>query len=303
LPEKDSLTPQEAVTPDALTPALSQREREKDADLTPALNQVEREKDADLTPALSQVEREKDADLTPALSQVERMEKRGEGGVHFLRAMGAVVWKDLAAEWRSREMLSSMLVFALLVIFIFNFALELDARARATVTAGVLWVTFAFAGTLGLNRSMAVEKDRGCLDGLLLAPVDRTAIYFGKMLANLLFMLMVAAIVLPVYSILYNTNLFNPGLLLVILLGAEGYVAVGTLLATMAVQARTRDILLPILLFPVAIPLLIAAVRASSGFLAGIPLIDIRPSLNLLIVFDVLFTAVAFMVFEFVVEE
>jgi heme exporter protein B len=223
--------------------------------------------------------------------------------VHFMRAMGAVVWKDLAAEWRSRELLSSMLVFALLVIFIFNFALELDARARATVTAGVLWVTFAFAGTLGLNRSMAVEKDRGCLDGLLLAPVDRTAIYFGKMLANLIFMLLVAAIVLPVYSILYNTNLFNPGLLLVIFLGAQGYVAVGTLLATMAVQARTRDILLPILLFPIAIPLLISAVRASSGFLAGVPLIDIRPSLNLLIVFDVVFTAVAFMVFEFVVEE
>ena len=125
--------------------------------------------------------------------------------------MTAVLWKDLAAEWRSRELISAMLVFALLVIFIFNFALELDAQARASVTAGVLWVTFTFAGTLGLNRSLAVEKDRGCLDGLLLAPVDRTAIYFGKMLANLVFMLLVAAIVLPVYSLLYNVNLFLPG--------------------------------------------------------------------------------------------
>ena len=131
----------------------------------------------------------------------------------YLRAMGAVVWKDLAAELRSRELLSAMLVFALLVILIFNFALELDARARATVTAGVLWVTFAFAGTLGLNRSMAMEKDRGCLDGLLLAPVDRSAIYFGKTIGNLVFMLMVEVIVLPVYSILYNINLFNPGLI------------------------------------------------------------------------------------------
>ncbi len=137
------------------------------------------------------------------------------------------------------------------------------------MTSGVLWVTFVFAGTLGLNRSLAVEKDRGCLDGLLLAPVDRTAIYFGKMLANLIFMLMVAVIVLPVYSILYNTNLFNPGLMLVILLGSEGYVAVGTLLAAMAVQTRTRDILLPILLFPVIIPVLVAAVKASGGFLEG----------------------------------
>ncbi len=221
----------------------------------------------------------------------------------FLRAMNAIVWKDLAAELRSRELLSSMLVFALLVILIFNFALELDAEARANVTAGVLWVTFAFAGTLGLNRSLAVEKDRGCLDGLLLAPVDRTAIYFGKATANLVFMLLVAAIVLPLYSILYNINLFIPGLLLVVLLGSTGYVAVGTLLASMAVQARTRDILLPILLFPVVIPLLVAAVKASAGFLQAIPMDEITPWLNLLVVYDVIFTAAAFMVFEYVVEE
>jgi heme exporter protein B len=222
----------------------------------------------------------------------------------FMRAMSAVVWKDLAAELRSRELLSSMLVFALLVILIFNFALELDAAERASVTSGVLWVTFVFAGTLGLNRSMAIEKDRGCLDGLLLAPVDRTAIYFGKAVANLVFILVVAAIVLPVYSVLYNTNLLaQPGLMLVILLGAEGYVAVGTLLATMAVQTRTRDILLPILLFPVVIPVLVAAVKASSGFLQGLPMDEITPWLNLLVTYDVVFTAVAFMVFDFVVEE
>jgi heme exporter protein B len=221
----------------------------------------------------------------------------------FLKAMNAVVWKDLAAEWRSRELLSAMLVFALLVIFVFNFALELDAQTRATVTAGVLWVTFTFAGTLGLNRSMAVEKDRGCLDGLLLAPVDRSAIYFGKALSNLVFMLVVAAIVLPVYSILYNTNIFLPGLLVVILLGSLGYVAIGTLLSAMAVQARTRDILLPILLFPVVLPLLVAAVKASNGFLQAQPMDLIIPWLNLLVVYDVIFTAVAFMVFDFVVEE
>jgi heme exporter protein B len=200
-------------------------------------------------------------------------------------------------------MISSMLVFALLVIFIFNFALELNPDVRVEITSGVLWVTFVFAGTLGLNRSLAVEKDRGCLDGLLLAPVDRTAIFFGKAIANLVFMLVVAAIVLPIYSILYNVNLFIPGLLLVILLGSLGYVAVGTLLAAMAVQSRTRDILLPILLFPVVLPLLIAAVKASTGFMEGIPMAEIMPSINLLVAFDVIFTAVAFMVFEFVVEE
>ncbi len=221
----------------------------------------------------------------------------------FFKSIWAIVWKDLAAELRSRELLSAMLVFALLVILIFNFALELDAQARSTVTAGVLWVTFAFAGTLGLNRSMAMEKDRGCLDGLLLAPVDRSAIYFGKAIGNFLFMLIVEAIVLPVYSVLYNTNLFQAGLIGVILLGSLGYVVVGTLLASMAVQTRTRDVLLPILLFPVVIPVLIAAVKSSTGILRGDPAAEIWASVNLLIVYDVIFTAIAWMVFDYVVEE
>ncbi len=221
----------------------------------------------------------------------------------YFRALFAVIWKDLSAEFRSRELLSAMLVFALIVILIFNFALELDAAARTNVTAGVIWVTFAFAGTLGLNRSMSMEKDRGCLDGLLLAPVDRSAIYFGKAIANLVFMFIVEAIVLPLYTILYNINLFHPALLLIILLGSIGYVAVGTLLSTMSVQTRTRDILLPILLFPLVIPVLIAAVKASEGVLAGISLAEIQVWLNLLIVYDIIFISAAFMVFDFVVEE
>jgi heme exporter protein B len=222
----------------------------------------------------------------------------------FLQAVAAVVRKDLTAEFRSRELLSAMLVFSMLVILIFNFALELEPGVRKKVTAGVLWTTFAFAGTLGLNRSMAVEKDRGCLDGLLLAPVDRSAIYFGKVISNLAFMLIVEAIVLPMYAVLYNElRLFQPGFLGVILLGSVGYIAVGTLLASMSIQARTRDVLLPILLFPVAIPVLLASVKASSGFLAGAEMSEIWPPLNLLIVYDVIFTAVAFMVFDAVVEE
>ncbi len=241
--------------------------------------------------------------ILPADQRAARREKPIFGISQFLRSVYAIIWKDLAVELRSRELLSAMLVFALLAILIFNFSLELDAQARASVSAGVLWVTFAFAGTLGLNRSMSMEKDRGCLDGLLLAPVDRSAIYFGKAIGNLIFMLVVEAIVLPVYSILYNTNLFHPGLLAVILLGSIGYVAVGTMLSSMAIQTRMRDVLLPILLFPLIIPVMIAAVKASAGFLQGAPLADLSPWINLLIVYDVIFVAVAFMVFDFIVEE
>lgn len=236
-------------------------------------------------------------------SEQPRTYRAASGTAQFFRSLAAIVWKDLAAELRSRELLSAMLVFALLVILIFNFALELDAKARSTVTSGVLWATFAFAGTLGLNRSMAMEKDRGCLDGLLLAPVDRSAIYFGKAIGNLIFMLIVEAIVLPVYSVLYSVNLFDPGMVLVIFLGSVGYVAVGTLLSSMAVQTRTRDVLLPILLFPLVIPVLIAAVKASTGFLQGTDLADILPWVNLLIAYDVIFIAAAFMVFDYIVEE
>ena len=221
----------------------------------------------------------------------------------LLKATLAIVQKDLAAEFRSRELISAMLVFSLLVILIFNFALELDIKVRQSVTAGVLWTTFAFAGTLGLNRSMSVEKDRGCIDGLLLAPVDRSAIYFGKAISNLAFMLIVEAIVLPVYSMLYNVNLFRLDLLGVILLGSIGYTAVGTLLSAMAVQTRTRDVLLPILLFPIAVPVLLASVKASNGLLAGAEFAEVLTPLNILIVYDIVFIAVAFMVFDFVVEE
>jgi heme exporter protein B len=238
--------------------------------------------------------------VTNGVASAASSRQRAQG---YLRAVGAVLWKDLAAELRSRELLSAMLVFALLVILIFNFALELDLATRQTVTSGVLWVTFAFAGTLGLNRSMAFERDRGCLDGLLLAPVDRSALYFGKALGNLAFMLIVEGIVLPAYSILYNVNLFRPGLLGVVLLGSIGYAAVGTLLSSMAVQARTRDVLLPILLFPVVLPVLIPAVKATNAVLLGLEAAELWPWLNLLIAYDVIFTAVAFMLFDFVVEE
>ncbi len=221
----------------------------------------------------------------------------------LVRATLAIVRKDLTAEVRGRELLSAMLVFSLLVVLIFNFALDLDKQARENVAAGVLWVTFIFSGTLGLNRTFASEKDRGSFDGLLLAPVDRNAIYFGKLIGTAIFMLMVEAVVLPVFSVLYNISLIQPLLILVVLLGTVGYAAVGTLLACMAAQARTRDILLPILLFPVTIPVVIAAVKATSGILLQVEWSEYSIWINLLLVYDAIFIAVAMMVFEYLVEE
>lgn len=225
--------------------------------------------------------------------------------MNYLRGIAAILWKDLAAEARSKELISAMLVFSLLSVIAFNFALELDKNNRATVISGVLWVTFVYAGTLGLNRSMAMEQDRGSMEGLLLAPVARTVIYFGKMLGNIIFMALVEIILIPIFVALFNAPMFNWGVLLTAALGTLGYAAVGTLLAAMAVRTRAREVMLPILLLPIAIPVLLAAVKATAGFLQPgvVPLEEITPWLNLLVAYDVIFLAVAYMVFDYVVEE
>jgi len=223
--------------------------------------------------------------------------------IGFLRKILAIVHKDIIAELRTKEMFSSMFVFALLVIVIFNFAFELRVANIKQVAPGVLWVAFTFAGMLGLNRSFILEKDKGCLEGLLLAPVDRSAIYFGKMLGNLIFMSVVEAIVLPIFWVLFNPPLFSPALIPVIVLGTLGFAGVGTLFSAIAVHTRAREVMLPILLFPIVVPLMIAAVKITGGLLDGQPLSEMRNWLNLLVGFDVIFLTVSYMTFDYVVEE
>jgi heme exporter protein B len=219
---------------------------------------------------------------------------------HYWSAVLAVVWKDLAIEWRSREMVPAMTMFGILVIIIFNFAFELDLNLAGTLSAGILWVTLFFAGILGLNRSMAAEKDRGSWDGLMLAPVDRSAIFLGKTLANLLAILAMAFILLPIFAVLFGVNVFVPGFLLVVFLGVLGYAAAGTLLAGMTVQTSLREALLPVLLLPVSIPLALAALRASAAYLVGG---ETEPWIALLLVFDAVFLALGWMFFDSIVEE
>ncbi len=223
----------------------------------------------------------------------------------YLRKIGAIVWKDIVAELRTKEMFSAMFVFAVLVIVVFTFAFDLRVSGERVrqVVPGALWVAFIFSGILGLSRAFVAEKDQGCLEGLLLAPVDHTAIYFGKMISTVLFMLVVEALMLPVFTAFFGVNLFDLGLILVILLGTLGFAGVGTILSAMTAQTRAREVLLPILLLPVAAPVLIAAVKATAGILDGLPLSDLVRWLELLVAFDLLFPAVAFMTFDYVVKE
>lgn len=223
----------------------------------------------------------------------------------YLNKILTVVWKDIVAELRTKEMFSAMFVFAILVIVVFNFGFDLRVSGERVrqVAPGALWVAFAFSGVLGLNRAFVMEKDRGCLDGLLLAPVDHSAIYFGKMVSTVLFMLVVEGFTLPVFTAFFGVNLFDPRLILVIVLGTVGFAGVGTILSAMTAQTRAREVLLPILLLPVAAPVLIAAVKATAGILDGLAMAEIALWLQLLLAFDVIYPAVAFMTFDFVVKE
>ncbi len=227
------------------------------------------------------------------------------GGIAaYARKVLAIVGKDVAAEIRTKEMISAMVVFSLLIILIFNFAFDLRAENLNTVAPGVLWVSIAFAGMLGLSRSFILELDRGVLDGLLLTPVDRSAIYFGKMLGNVLFIGVVEVIILPVFVILFNQSASALPLLVgVVVLGTIGFASVGTLFSAMAVHTRAREVLLPIMLFPVVIPVMLSAVRLTSGILDRLPFEDVSHWLVLLIAFDAIFIAASFMLFEYVVEE
>ena len=221
----------------------------------------------------------------------------------YLRKVFAIVWKDVRAELRTKDILSSMLVFAALAVVIFQFAFDLRADNARLVLPGVVWIAITFSGVLGLNRSFILEQDRGSMEGLLLAPMDRSVIYFGKLIGNLLFIFAVELVLLPLASIFFNVWIVTPSVLLVIFLGTIGFAAVGTLFAALSVNTRAREVMLPILLFPIMVPVLIAGVRAMGALLDGETLKDVTQWLRLLVAYDVIFIAAAFLLFDYVVEE
>lgn len=221
----------------------------------------------------------------------------------FFAVVAAIARKDLQAEFRTREILSTMGIFALLSVLVFSFALELDRVARQEAISGVLWVTIIFASILGLNRSMAMEREQGNIDAMLMAPVDRSAIFFGKLFGNFLFALLVGLILLPLMTILFNQSLINIWLLVALLMGTLGFSIVGTLLAAMTVQTRSRESLLPIVMLPVALPVMLTVIRGSTNILNGAPIGDWFSWLQILIIVDIVYLALCYTLFPFVIEE
>ncbi len=215
----------------------------------------------------------------------------------------AILAKDLLLELRTKDVFVSMLVFSLLVIVVFNFAIDPSPRTVAIVAPGILWVAFTLGSILGLNRSFGIEKDRGNLHGLLLAPVGRDAIYFGKLLGSFLVMVLVELVTYPVFAIMFNLPLLVPGLIPVALLATLGIAAIGTLFSAMAVNTRSREVMLPVLFLPVVVPVIIGAVASTGGLIRADESAELGRWLPFLIVFDAVFLVVCPFAFSFVVEE
>lgn len=222
-----------------------------------------------------------------------------------LRAVFALAAKDLRLEFRGKAGLLSAVMFAALVLIIFNFSRDPTMVSNVDLAPSVLWVTFAFGAVITLNRAFHLEQDNAAFDGLRLAPVSRSAVYFGKLLANLVFVGLVEAVTLPLFVLFFDVDLAGslPGILAVTALATIGFVGVGTVFSAMVVRTRFAELMLPVLLLPFMVPPLIGATQATTRLLAGRPLSEVWGWLRLLAVYDIVFVTLSALTFWAVVDE
>lgn len=222
----------------------------------------------------------------------------------FFSVIRWIVWKDLLTELRNRETISSMIFFALIVILIFSFSFSMDQQAAREVIGGIIWVAFAFTGIIGLGKSFSTELQNDCLESLQMVPESKGAIYLGKMVANFTFIFVVEIVLFPMFVIFFNLDVIEEisFLLLTFFLATMGLSAIGTLFSALTVQIRAREVMLPILLLPMVVPVMIAAVEATKGALNGDPFTAYSQWLELLAIFDVVFIVASFWVFEFAID-
>jgi heme exporter protein B len=219
--------------------------------------------------------------------------------------VAAVAWKDLTTERRSKANFNAVLFLAALMLLMFGFALGPDTGALRVAAAGIVWLTILFSGNLAFHRSYQVELEGGALETLLLYPGARSSIFLGKLLANLVFVLLVLLALVPIAIILYDIRVGASAALLfvVIFLGTFGFVTLGTFYASMASRSRAREVILPLLLFPMLVPVLVASVEATTALLAGDPMGEAGRWIRLLVAFDVIFLGASILAFGAVIEE
>ncbi len=221
----------------------------------------------------------------------------------LLLPVATMLWKDIVLEVRSRELVVSVIVFGLLLVVVFSFALRPSPGQAAALAPGILWVSFAFAATLAMNRAFVREQEAGALEGLLVSPVSRDAIFLAKAAASFIFMLLVEAALLPAYAVMLQFSALSWTLGAVIVLATLAFALIGTLFSAMAAQTRSREIMLPVLFFPIVTPVIIAAVAASNRAVGGETFVGLGRWLLLIGVFDALFVVICPWVFSFIVED
>jgi len=227
-----------------------------------------------------------------------------ESVAEFARKTLAVTLKDIRVEMRTRELFSSMVIFALIVSVLFNYTLDLKPTQVQDVASGLLWMVFAFAGVLGLNRIFTSETEAGTLQALLVAPLDRSALYLGKLLSTIIFISVTQLINVPVFALFGNLPFGNlPPLIPVFFLGTVGFASVGTLFAAIAANTRMREVMLPILLLPLTMPVLLSCIELTSVVLRGDSPGSVPQWLSLLIAYDVIFVVVGALLFESITQE
>ena len=222
-----------------------------------------------------------------------------------MRPLAALIWKDLVIEARTRELVTSMSLVAFLALVILNLALGPSPQLAAAAAPAVVWVTVAFAATLGLARAQGLEQEGQALQGLLLTPVGRHVLYLGKCGANLVVVLVLQLVVVAATAALFSGDVGRrlPWLALPLALGAVGFTAVGTLLSAMTAATRLREVLLPILLLPVALPVIMLSLSGVGAVLEGRDLAELFRSLKLLAAVDIIFVMLGMGLFPYVVEE
>ena len=226
--------------------------------------------------------------------------------MRFVEAAWLVARKDLLIEFRSREIVYTTLFFAVSCLLVFAFSFVREGRAVEDAAAGILWVAIAFSGTLALGRAFERERQNETLRGLLMAPIPRAALYVGKLTGIVLLLIAVELVIVPMAGVMFQARMLGYPLLLaaLVLTGTVGFAAVGTLFAAMLVRTRSRDVLLPVLLYPVTVPVIIAGVRGTAALLADEPSVAMaRLWLSMLVTFDVFFVTLALWTFEAVMTE
>jgi heme exporter protein B len=222
----------------------------------------------------------------------------------FFSSVWAIVWKDLQIEKHTRQIISVMAMFSLVTVIMFNFALEANLAAARDVATGLLWATILLAGTLGLNRTLAIERENQTMEAILMAPVPRGAIYLGKVISTTLFVLALEAIMVFMFIIFFDKPFWRPMVLLVLFLGTIGYMAAGVLVTSMTIQTRTREVLLPVLLLPLSLPLVLpAAMTVSAYMFPQMPVLsEVQSPLSLVLIYDLLMLTAGFLTYHYVVE-